>query len=148
MNAASPSSKRHWPLVAAILGLAASIHLLRREPAAPARDERETPTVAPEAPATRGAAAANTAPDPPLEAPSPGAAPEEVARTIVGALPQGEREAQRLQVLEVEALVRSGRVGSARARAAAYFERWPGGPDTAALETLTGAHPRVDRPSP
>lgn len=144
----SPSSKRYWPFVAALFAVAFSIHFLRREPApapsaAAARGDDHSPT-APTEVATSRAEGAN----PSRGAPSPAAATDELARNVVGALPQGEREAQRLKVMEVEALVRSGRVGSARAQAAAYYERWPGGPDTAALEALTGAHPRVDRAAP
>jgi len=67
--------------------------------------------------------------------------PEEVLRQIAKALPHDERDAQRLRLLEVRALVRQGKVGLARTRAKDYFERWPGGPDVAALELLTGAHP-------
>jgi hypothetical protein len=67
--------------------------------------------------------------------------PQEVLRQIANALPHNERDAQRLRLLEVRALVRQGKVGLARTRAQDYFERWPGGPDVAALELLTGAHP-------
>lgn len=67
--------------------------------------------------------------------------PQEVLRQIAKALPHNERDAQRLRLLEVRALVRQGKLGLARTRAQDYFERWPGGPDVAALELLTGAHP-------
>jgi len=70
--------------------------------------------------------------------------PSAVLRNITRALPRGEREAQRLKLLEVQALVKNGQVGSARARASDYFERWPNGPDIAAIEQLTGAHPKGD----
>ena len=148
----SSSSKRYWPLAAAVLAGVASLHFLR-DPAPgarhlpAARDEGEPATAVVKVTEPRSVETPS-APNRPLTAPSPAAPAEEVARNVVGALPQGEREAQRLQVLEIEALVRSGRIGSARAQAAAYFERWPGGPDTIALETLTGAHPRADRPAP
>jgi hypothetical protein len=141
---------RYWPLAAAVLAVAFCVQLLRREPAPPAprgaHDDGET------APAVvnrhePAADAPNPPSPPPPNPPNPGAPPDELARSVVGALPQGEREAQRLQVLEVEALVRSGRVSSARSQAAAYYERWPGGPDTARLEQLTGAHPTHDRPA-
>lgn len=147
----SSSSKRYWPFVAALFAVAFSVHLLRREPPAPpvrALGEREPAPAALKAPEPRGLETANPAPAAPSNETSPPAPVDQVARNVVGALPQGERESQRLKVMEVEALVRSGRIGSARSQAAAYFERWPGGPDTAALEALTGAHPRVDRPAP
>jgi hypothetical protein len=70
--------------------------------------------------------------------------PDAVARSVTRALPRGERETQRLQLLEVQGLVRNGQIGSARARAHDYFDRWPNGPDTATLEQLTGAHPTGD----
>lgn len=151
-STSSSPSKRYWPLAAAVLAGVASLHFLR-DPAPSARrlpaerDEREPATDVPKGTEPR-AVDTPSAPNRPLTATSPAAPADEVARNVVGALPQGEREAQRLQVLEIEALVRSGRIGSARAQAAAYFERWPGGPDTIALETLTGAHPRADRPAP
>ena len=142
----SPASKRYWPFVAALLAVAFSIHFLRPEPepASPVETARGEGEPAANLPRARRDTA-SPAPDEPPSRPPPA---DQLARDVVGALPQGEREAQRLKVMEVEALVRSGRVGSARAQAAAYFERWPGGPDTAALEALTGAHPRVDRPAP
>ncbi|HEX5100416.1 MAG TPA: hypothetical protein VFV94_12990 [Polyangiaceae bacterium] len=70
--------------------------------------------------------------------------PDQVLRRLADALPRGEREAQRLTLLEVRALVARGEIGTARAKARGYFERWPGGPDTATLEQLTGAHPTAD----
>lgn len=74
--------------------------------------------------------------------------PDQVLRRLADALPRGEREAQRLTVLEIRALVARGEIGSARTKARGYFERWPGGPDMAVLEQLTGAHPTADRPAP
>jgi hypothetical protein len=74
--------------------------------------------------------------------------PDQVLRRLADALPRGEREAQRLTLLEVRALVARGEIGSARAKAGAYFERWPTGPDAAVLEQLTGAHPRADAVTP
>ena len=62
------------------------------------------------------------------------------ARSIADLLPRSEREAQRLRVIEVRGLVKEERLGAAQARARDYFERWPDGPDTAALEALTGVH--------
>jgi len=72
--------------------------------------------------------------------------PDAVLRSLTRVLPKGERDAQKLKVLEVQALVKNGQIGTARGRASDYFERWPNGPDTATLEALTGAHPRLDRP--
>ncbi|HWP04365.1 MAG TPA: hypothetical protein VNN72_01425 [Polyangiaceae bacterium] len=74
--------------------------------------------------------------------------PDQVLRRLADALPRGEREAQRLSLLEVRALVLRGEIGPARTKARGYFERWPAGPDTAALEQLTGAHPTADRATP
>ena len=63
-------------------------------------------------------------------------------RSLAELLPHNEREAQRLWVLEVRALIAQDRLGAARDRARDYLERWPNGPDTAALEALTGVKPR------
>ena len=60
---------------------------------------------------------------------------------LAEALPRTERDAQRLKLVEVQALVAQGKVGAARGRAQDYFQRWPNGPDIATLEQLTGAHP-------
>jgi hypothetical protein len=65
-------------------------------------------------------------------------------RRLADALPRGEREAQRLTLLEVRAHVARGEIGPARSKARGYFERWPGGPDTTTLEQLTGAHPTAN----
>ena len=73
---------------------------------------------------------------PPSAAPGPTALP----RSLAEHLPHGDREAQQLRVIEVRALVKQDRLGAAQERARAYFERWPNGPDTAALEALTGVH--------
>ncbi len=59
---------------------------------------------------------------------------------------KNDAEAERLAVIEVKALVGIGRMGPARARAAAYYERWPDGPDIAELERLTGQHPTKRTP--
>ncbi len=63
-------------------------------------------------------------------------------RSLAELLPHSEREAQRLWVLEGRALVAQERLGAAQDRARDYFERWPNGPDTAALTALTGVKPR------
>jgi hypothetical protein len=67
--------------------------------------------------------------------------PEVTLHSIAGLLPHDERQAQRLKTLEIRALVQQGRLPLARERAREYFERWPGGPETAALEALTDVHP-------
>ncbi len=69
--------------------------------------------------------------------------PEDTLHSIAGLLPHDERDAQRLNALEVRALVAQGRLTEAKSRAHDYFERWPNGPDTATLEQLTGVHPVV-----
>ena len=56
--------------------------------------------------------------------------------------PRDESEAQRQKVLEIRALVGLQRIGSARTQARVYYDRWPNGPHTAALERLTGRHPQ------
>ncbi len=67
--------------------------------------------------------------------------PEEAFQRLARSLPRTDREAQRLKVVEVRALVAQGKLDAARGRARDYFERWPDGPDIATLEQLTGAHP-------
>ena len=127
-------------LLAFAVAVGFAVHLLRTEappadaPAIP--DERATPATNADARAPSAAAAESR------ETPSV----EQVVQNVARALPRGEREAQRLKLLEVQALVKSGQIGSARARARDYFERWPNGPDIAALEQLTGAHPTGDAP--
>jgi hypothetical protein len=69
--------------------------------------------------------------------------PEDTLHSIAGLLPRDERNAQHLNALEVRALVEQGRLTEAKSRAHDYFERWPNGPDTAALEQLTGVQPVV-----
>jgi hypothetical protein len=148
-------------LVLFALALGFAVHLLRSEE--PAADERapssnaESP--APVAPVTERGAPRPAESEATPAAPSSGhpatpsvadleaelaADPDAVVRSLTRALPRGEREAQRLKVLEVQALVKTGQIGTARARARDYFERWPNGPDTATLEQLTGAHPSAD----
>jgi hypothetical protein len=77
-----------------------------------------------------GAAPSGSPPDAPL-VPSPGAS---------SASPD-----ERASYAEIQALVRAGRIGAARARANAYYERFPTGPASADIERLTGAHPVRDR---
>jgi hypothetical protein len=67
--------------------------------------------------------------------------PELALRRLKTAVPRGEPEAQHFTVFEVRALTQLQRMGEARARAEAYFERWPSGPDIVYLQSLTGAHP-------
>ena len=78
------------------------------------------------------------APDGASTAPSVASA----TRSFAELLPRNEREAQRLWVIEVRALVAQARLGAARDRARDYFERWPNGPDTATLVALTGVQPQ------
>lgn len=131
-------------LLVVVLAVGFAVHLLRGEE--PAADEHAPPSnatsPAPVAPVPERAVPEPAEPSAAPEAPDPDA----VARSLTRALPRGERETQRLQLLEVQGLVRNGQIGTARARASDYFERWPSGPDTAALEQLTGAHPRGDAP--
>jgi len=68
--------------------------------------------------------------------------PEAALQQLKGSAPKDDAEAQRLSVYEVRALTKLQRMGEARARAEAYFERWPSGPDIVYLQSLTGAHPR------
>ena len=68
--------------------------------------------------------------------------PEAVLQQLKGSEPKDDSEAQRLSVYEVRALTKLQRMGEARARSEAYFERWPSGPDIVYLQRLTGAHPR------
>jgi hypothetical protein len=50
-------------------------------------------------------------------------------------------EAERALALEIRSLVAAGKIGAARARANAYYARFPDGPAAPDLERLTGAHP-------
>jgi hypothetical protein len=88
-----------------------------------------------------GLSAAPEEPDLAASEPATNASAAEALRSIAGALPHTDLEAQRLRLIEVRALLAQGRPGAARARAYDYFDRWPDGPDVAALEALTGAHP-------
>jgi hypothetical protein len=123
------------PLLAAVGAIGFAVHLLvggaepnerarAAEPPSPAEEPLEQPTKHP-------------APPPATEPPSA----EESMQRLARALPHTERDAQRLKLVELQALVAQGKVGAARGRAHEYFERWPNGPDIAAIEQLTGAHP-------
>lgn len=68
--------------------------------------------------------------------------PETALSQLQRAVPKDEAEAQRFSVYEVRALANLQRMGEAHAKAEAYFERWPAGPDLAFLGSLTGAHPK------
>jgi hypothetical protein len=68
--------------------------------------------------------------------------PEAALQQLKVGVPRDDVEAQRFSVYEVRALTKLQRMGEARARAEAYFERWPSGPDIVYLQSLTGAHPR------
>jgi hypothetical protein len=68
--------------------------------------------------------------------------PEAALQQLKVVVPGDEPEAQRFGVYEVRALTKLQRMGEAHARAEAYFERWPTGPDIVYLQGLTGAHPR------
>ena len=124
------------PVLAAAGALGVAMHILTRDPGAESRPPRAEPSAA------EAQAVARTPPNDPRElARIIQADPDEAARMVANALPRSESDAQRLKAVEIRALVTQGKVGAARARAQDYFERWPGGPDTAALEELTGAHP-------
>jgi hypothetical protein len=62
----------------------------------------------------------------------------------LSALAGSDSDPERALAAEVRSLVAAGRIGKARSRANAYYERFPAGPSTAELERLTGAHPRRD----
>jgi hypothetical protein len=68
--------------------------------------------------------------------------PEAALAGLARVSPATTFEAQRQKLLEVRALVRLRRIGSARTQAGVYYERWPDGPDIAELVRLTGRHPR------
>lgn len=144
--------------IAVAVGLVA--HLLRpaaRSAASPA-PVADRPASAERDEAPRAATLGAAEPDADAVRPAPpsvaeleselAAHPDQVLHKLAQAIPRGEREAQRLTLLEVRAFVARGEIASARASARGYFERWPGGPDTAALEQLTGAHPTDDAARP
>jgi len=54
-------------------------------------------------------------------------------------------DAENAAASEIRSLVTDGRIGAARSRANAYYERFPNGPARAEIERLTGAHPTSDR---
>jgi hypothetical protein len=71
--------------------------------------------------------------------------PASALTKIQSIVPEQEAVAQKLVALEVKALVKLGRIGAARSRAGVYYQRWPDGPEVAALESLTGLHPTPSR---
>lgn len=99
----------------------------RDPPTAERSLERDTPTM----PKTSPALLASAQPE---RSPSPSSAP--------AASPD---DAERAAVLEIRSLVADGRIGAARSRASAYYERFPNGPATTEIARLTGAHPTTDR---
>jgi hypothetical protein len=80
------------------------------------------------------------APEPELTAPSAAAPPSAPAPSASPA----DAESERLLAAEIRLLVAAGQIGRARARANAYYERFPHGASVAELGRLTGAHPRRD----
>jgi hypothetical protein len=101
-------------------------------------------------PTTEGTDVGEPAPD--ISVPDPGASPSVTATRGAATPPFGASsapaaesvESERALAAEIRAFVESGQIGKARARANAYYERFPHGPSTAELERLTGAHPRRD----
>jgi hypothetical protein len=125
------------PFVAGLAALLFALHLLSGsddDSAAPEHPSAPPVLAAPSASASASLSAAE------IEGLMAGK-PEETLHSVAGLLPHNERDAQRLKALEVRALVERGRLRQAQERARDYFERWPGGPDTATLEELTGVHP-------
>jgi hypothetical protein len=151
-------SSRTLPLVAALGGIGFAVHLLlggsepearnsAPEPSPPApeaHDESVREGSAPLRTATKTSSSA-AASEPALDAQEldelAKANPEEALVRLARSLPRSERDAQRLKLVEVRALLAQGKIGAARGRAHDYFERWPNGPDIPTLEQLTGAHP-------
>ncbi len=126
--ARAPSKRESWlPLVLAALALFCVVQFMEGSAEEGRRRDEPLP--------------ANPLASPPLD-------PEAALQSVANALPSAGAGAQRLHVLEVRALVAQGKLGAAKARAADYFARWPRGPDTAALEALTGAHPTASTESP
>jgi hypothetical protein len=130
------SAGRLWPLLAAGAALVAVAHSFSGEPPDDGEQARARHPVVPSVRSTPEAA-----PEPKELAGIVKDDPDEAARLVAGALPKTDSAAQRLEVLEIRALVTQGKLGQARARASSYFARWPAGPDVLILEQLTGAHP-------
>jgi hypothetical protein len=149
---------RTLPLLAALGGIGFAVHLLlggsepeARHPAPEPSPPASEPPVAsarevaaPRRTATKTSSSAAAA-EPALDAQEleelAKANPEEALVRLARSLPRTERDAQRLKLVEVRALLAQGKIGAARGRAHDYFERWPNGPDIATLQQLTGAHP-------
>jgi hypothetical protein len=144
------------PLLAAVAGIGFAVHLLLGgepapgEPAAVTEETRNEEAmesaldnVPPPRPVARPSASGAAWP-PPVNADEldrlVAADPEEAILRLARSLPRSERDAQRLKLVEVRALVAQGKLDAARGRAHEYFERWPDAPDIATLEQLTGAH--------
>jgi hypothetical protein len=146
------------PLLAAVAGIGFAVHLLlggEPAPSEPATLDEQTSHEE-----ELGESALDNVPAPrPVANPSGSAAawppsinadeldrlvaadPEEAILRVARSLPRTDRDAQRLKLVEVRALVAQGKLDAARGRAREYFERWPDGPDIGTLEQLTGAHP-------
>ena len=156
-RAPTPSNDNAWIGLALALGAAVvSLFWYGRPPGTPRTSEADAAT------STNAAASASsgTVPAPPaVQLPSRAATlpnaerdwdeyvrlaksdPDAARVWLSISPPANAREAQRMKVQEIHAWVRAERVGTARAKAAEYYEKWPDGPDIAELERLTGAHP-------
>lgn len=66
--------------------------------------------------------------------------PEAALSWIASLKPDDDVAAERLAAAEVRALVAVGKIGKARGKTLRYYRRFPNGPNTTALEALTGAH--------
>lgn len=139
-------AKSYGTIFAFVAALGFAVHLLGSEtPSTPEPPPLAAPAEPPLAASPRPTPSSSLGTAPNVETLEAELAedPDAVVRNLTRALPKGEREAQKLKVLEVQALVKSGRLDAARRRARDYFERWPNGPDAATLEALTGVRPRV-----
>jgi hypothetical protein len=119
--------------LAGVLGIAVAAIVRQTSTPPPAKSDGTAPTpgVTDPAPSARHDAA-------PSPAPAPAAA---------GDASNGDGtdvDAERALALEVRSLVASGQIGKARARANAYYARFPSGPAALELQRLTGAHPTRD----
>ena len=124
------------PLLAAVGAIGFAVHLLVGGSDAATQPRTPEPPSPVEEPLAEPAAA-----NLPLARRAEPPSREESMQRLAQALPHTERDAQRLKLVELQALVAQGKVGAARGRAHEYFERWPNGPDIATIEQLTGAHP-------
>lgn len=71
-------------------------------------------------------------------APAPDGSTQSSSGAAIDVMPQA--------VLEIEALVKDGRIGEARGRAREYYETHPRGPAEKHIEQLTGLRPHVNGP--